>query len=163
MARHLSLEDAEDLAVRLRSLGKRLVLANGCFDLLHVGHIRYLTAAKQLGDVLIVALNSDPSVRRIKGQGRPLMNQAERLELVAALGCVDYVLTVDEDTVDRVVARLKPDVHAKGTDYTADSVPERDTVLALGGRIAIVGDPKAHSTRDIISTILRQFGGQPCG
>lgn len=163
MARHVSLEDAEHLAVRLRSLGKRLVLANGCFDLLHVGHIRYLKAAKQLGDVLIVALNSDGSARRIKGKGRPLMNQAERVEIVAALGCVDYVLTFDEDTVDRVVARLKPDVHAKGTDYTAESVPERDTVLALGGRVAIVGDPKAHSTRDIISTIVRQFGGPPCG
>ncbi len=163
MARHVSLEDAEHLAVRFRSLGKRLVLANGCFDLLHVGHIRYLKAAKQLGDVLIVALNSDASVRRIKGEGRPLMNQAERVEIVAALGCVDYVLTFDEDTVDRVVARLKPDVHAKGTDYTAESVPERDTVLALGGRVAIVGDPKTHSTRDIISTIVRQFGGQPCG
>jgi len=161
MARRVSLEDAERLAVRLRSQGKRLVLANGCFDLLHVGHIRYLQAAKQLGDVLIVALNSDASVRRIKGHGRPLVNQAERAEIVAALGCVDYVVTFDEDTVDRVIARLKPDVHAKGSDYTEGSVPERDAVLAVGGRVAIVGDLKAHSTRDLISAIVREFGEQP--
>ncbi len=161
MGRRISLEDAERLVARLRSQGKRLVLANGCFDLLHVGHIRYLEAAKQLGDVLIVALNSDASVRRSKGRGRPLMNQAERAEIVAALGCVDYVVTFEEDTVDQVVARLKPDVHAKGTDYTEESVPERDAVLAVGGQVAIVGDRKTHSTCDLISTIVREFGGRP--
>jgi len=161
MARCVSLEEAERLAGRLRSQGQHLVLANGCFDLLHVGHIRYLQGAKQLGDVLIVALNSDASVRRLKGPGRPLMNQAERAEILAALACVDYVVTFDDDTVDRVVERLKPHVHAKGTDYTEESVPERDTVLDAGGRVAIVGDPKAHSTRDLISAIVREFGGRP--
>jgi len=161
MARCVSLEEAEALARELRKQGRRLVLANGCFDLLHVGHIRYLQGAKQLGDVLIVALNSDASVRRIKGRGRPLMNHGERAEIVAALGCVDYVVTFDDDTVDRVVARLKPHVHAKGTDYTEESVPERERVLAVGGQVAIVGDPKAHSTRDLISAIVREFGAQP--
>ena len=161
MARCVSLEEAERLAGRLRSQGQHLVLANGCFDLLHVGHIRYLQGAKQLGDVLIVALNSDASVRRLKGPGRPLMNQAERAEILAALACVDYVVTFDDDTVDRVVERLKPHVHAKGTDYSEESVPERDSVLAVGGRVAVVGDPKAHSTRDLISAIVRQFGGRP--
>lgn len=157
----MSLEDVERLAVELRGQGKRLVLANGCFDLLHVGHIRYLQAAKQLGDVLIVAVNSDASVRRIKGRGRPLMSQTERAEIVAALGCVDYVVTFEEETVVRLIARLKPHVHAKGTDYTEESVPEREAVRAVGGRVAIVGDPKAHSTRELIAAIVREFGGTP--
>lgn len=161
MGQRVSLEDAERLTVELRGQGKRLVLANGCFDLLHVGHIRYLEAAKQLGDVLIVALNSDASVRRIKGRGRPLMGETERAEIVAALGCVDYVVTFEEETVEGVIARLKPHVHAKGTDYTEGSVPEREAVRAVGGRIAIVGDPKAHSTRGLIATIVREFGGKP--
>lgn len=161
MARRVSLEEAERVAAELRSQGQRLVLANGCFDLLHVGHIRYLRAAKQLGDVLIVALNSDASVGRIKGRGRPLVSQEERAEIVAALDCVDYVVTFEEDTVDRVVARLRPDVHAKGTDYTEASVPERDAVREVGGRVAIVGDSKAHSTRNLIASIVREFGGRP--
>lgn len=161
MGHCVSLEEAERLAVRLRSQGQRLVLANGCFDLLHIGHIRYLQAAKQLGDVLIVALNSDSSVRRIKGRGRPLIEQSERAEILAALGCVDYVVTFDEDTVDQLVSRLKPHVHAKGTDYTEESVPEREAALAGGGRVAIVGDSKTHSTRDLISAIVREFGGKP--
>lgn len=160
MARALSLEEAEDLAAQLRSQGRRLVLANGGFDLLHVGHIRYLQSAKALGDVLIVALNSDASVRRIKGRGRPLMNQAERAEILAALGCVDYVVTFDDDTADQVVKRLQPHVHAKGADYTEASVPERDAVLAVGGQVAIVGGPKSRSTRDLIAAILRAFGGK---
>lgn len=161
MGQRVSLEDVERLAVELRGQGKRLVLANGCFDLLHVGHIRYLQAAKQLGDVLIVAVNSDASVRRIKGRGRPLMSQTERAEIVAALGCVDYVVTFEEETVVRLIARLKPHVHAKGTDYTEESVPEREAVRAVGGRVAIVGDPKAHSTRELIAAIVREFGGTP--
>lgn len=161
MARHVSLEEAEQLALGLRRQGQRTVLANGCFDLLHVGHIRYLEGAKRLGDVLIVALNSDASVRRIKGQGRPLMNQAERAEILSALRCVDYVVTFDGDTVAEVVKRLKPDVHAKGTDYTEESVPEREAVLAVGGQVAIVGDPKGHSTSRLISAIVKEFGGKP--
>lgn len=161
MARALSLEEAEQLTRELRRQGQRTVLANGCFDLLHVGHVRYLQSAKQLGDVLIVALNSDASVRRIKGRGRPLMDQAERAEILSALRYVDYVVTFDDDTVDQVVKRLKPDVHAKGSDYTVESVPERDAVRATGGRVAIVGDPKNHSTSRLISAIVKEFGGKP--
>jgi rfaE bifunctional protein nucleotidyltransferase chain/domain len=161
MGRALSLEEAEGLAMRLRGQGQRLVLANGCFDLVHVGHIRYLQGAKQLGDALIVALNSDVSVRRIKGPGRPVMNQAERAEILSALSCVDYVVTFDEDTVEHLVRRLRPDVHAKGADYTEASVPERHAVLAVGGKVAITGDQKSHSTRDLIAAIVREFGGKP--
>ena len=160
MGHRVSLEEAEEIARRLRSQGQRIVLANGCFDLLHVGHIRYLEGARGTGDVLMVAVNSDASVRRIKGRGRPLMSLAERAEILAALACVDYVVPFDDDTADDVVRRLRPHVHAKGTDYTEASVPERDSVLAVGGRIAIVGDPKAHSTRDLISLIAREFGGR---
>ena len=158
MARCLSLDEAARLAEGWRAAGKRLVLANGCFDLLHVGHVRYLHGAKALGDVLLVALNSDASVRRLKGPGRPIMSEAERAEIVAALASVDAVVVFDEDTADGLVARLRPHVHAKGTDYTEESVPERESVRAVGGRVAIEGDPKGHSTRDLITTIVSRFG-----
>jgi len=158
MASRLSLEEAVHLARACRAEGKRLVLANGCFDLLHVGHVRYLEGARSLGDVLLVALNSDTSVRRLKGPGRPIVTEDERAELLAALRPVDGVVVFEEDTVDALVARLRPDVHAKGTDYTEDSVPERAAVLAAGGRVAIAGDRKAHSTRDLIRAILSRFG-----
>ncbi len=158
MAPLVSVEEAERLASAWRGQGKRLVLANGCFDLLHVGHVRYLRAARALGDALVVGLNSDASVRRLKGPGRPVMPAGERAELVGALAGVDAVVVFDEDTADALVARLRPDVHAKGTDYTADSVPERGAVLAAGGRVAITGDPKGHSTKDLIATILARFG-----
>ena len=161
MASRVSVEEAARLADGWRAEGKRLVLANGCFDLLHVGHVRYLEAARALGDVLVVALNSDASVRRLKGPGRPIMSEGERAEIVAALAPVDRVLVFDEDTVDGLVARLRPDVQAKGTDYTEDSVPERESVRAAGGRVAIAGDPKDHSTRDLIATILSRFGTSP--
>src|SRR5262249_54257633 len=138
----IGLEDAVRLVSSSRAQGKRIVLANGCFDLLHVGHVRYLRAARALGDVLLVALNSDASVRRLKGPGRPLMPAAERAELVGALDGVDAVLLFDDDRADALIARLRPDVHAKGTDYAPDSVPERETVKAAGGRVAIAGDPK---------------------
>jgi len=147
------------MAAACRSQGKRLVLANGCFDLLHVGHVRYLRAARSLGDVLLVALNGDASVRRLKGAGRPLIPVAERAELVAALGDVDAVVVFDDDRADGLIARLRPDVHAKGTDYSEESVPERETVLAAGGRVAIAGDPKAHATKTLIDTILERFAG----
>lgn len=147
------------LAEAWRGAGKRIVLANGCFDLLHVGHVRYLQAAKSLGDVLLVALNSDASVRRLKGPGRPLMPAAERAELVGALCAVDAVVIFDDDRADTIIARVRPDVHAKGTDYTEESVPEGDSVRAVGGRVAIAGDPKAHATADLIRTILERFGG----
>ena len=158
MVSRLSLEDVARLAESWRAEGKRIVLANGCFDLLHVGHVRYLRAARALGDVLVVALNSDASVRRLKGPGRPIMAEAERAEIVAALQPVSAVVVFDEDTVDELALRLRPDVQAKGTDYTEDSVPEGPTVRAVGGRVAIAGDPKDHSTRDLIATILSRFG-----
>jgi D-glycero-beta-D-manno-heptose 1-phosphate adenylyltransferase len=149
----LSPEAAGALAARLRAQGRRVVLANGCFDLLHVGHVRYLTAARALGDVLFVGLNGDAAVRRLKGPGRPLVPAAERVELLAALRPVDHVVVFEEDTADRLVGLLRPDVHAKGTDYTETSVPEAASVRAAGGRVVIVGDPKDHATRDVIARI----------
>lgn len=133
-----------------RSSGNRIVLANGCFDVLHVGHVRYLSAAKALGDKLIVAVNADPSVRKLKGEGRPAMPEDERAELLAALEAVDAVLVFPELDVRAVIREVRPDVHAKGTDYTAESVPERDEVVACGGRVAIVGDPKDHSASEFL-------------
>jgi D-glycero-beta-D-manno-heptose 1-phosphate adenylyltransferase len=137
--------------VRLgRERGLTFAFANGAFDLLHVGHVRYLEAARQQADRLIVAVNDDQSVRRSKGPARPLMAAADRAELVAALRAVDYVVVFPEPTVTPLLELLTPEVHCKGTDYTVDTVPERDTVLAYGGRIAIVGDPKDHSTTDLV-------------
>ena len=148
----------EELARRIadeRAAGRTVAFANGCFDLLHVGHIRYLESAAHEADVLVVAVNDDASVRRLKGEGRPILSAADRAELVAALRCVDYVVIFPEPTVGPLLASLRPDVHCKGTDYTVDSVPERDIVLAYGGRTAIVGDPKDHSTRELLSRIAR--------
>lgn len=127
-----------------------IVLANGCFDLLHAGHVRYLHAAKQLGDRLVVGINSDESVRELKGEGRPLMPAGERAEILAALSDVDAVVVFSEPDVNALVREIRPDVHAKGTDYTAENVPERGTVIACGGRVEIVGDPKDHSATEII-------------
>ncbi|HEY8410059.1 MAG TPA: adenylyltransferase/cytidyltransferase family protein [Pyrinomonadaceae bacterium] len=137
-----------------RRNGSRVVLANGCFDVLHVGHVRYLAGARALGDVLVVSVNSDAQVQRLKGAGRPILSAPERAELVDALEPVTYVTIFDEPTVAELLLALKPDVHAKGTDYTEDTVPERDVVRSYGGRVAIVGDPKDHST----SAILAQLG-----
>lgn len=134
-----------------------IVLANGCFDLLHAGHVRYLRAAKQLGDRLVVAINSDDSVRALKGDGRPLMPAAERAEILAALSDVDAVVIFSEPDVNALVREIRPDVHAKGTDYSIDSVPERETVVACGGRVAIVGDPKDHSASDIIRNLRERL------
>jgi rfaE bifunctional protein nucleotidyltransferase chain/domain len=148
----------EELARRIadeRAAGRTVAFANGCFDLLHVGHIRYLESAAHEADVLVVAVNDDASVRRLKGEGRPILSAADRAELVAALRCVDYVVIFPEPTVGPLLASLRPDVHCKGTDYTVDSVPERDIVRAYGGRTAIVGDPKDHSTRELLSRIAR--------
>jgi len=133
-----------------RASGEKITLANGCFDLLHVGHIRYLHAAKELGGRLVVAINSDPSVRTLKGAGRPLMPAEERAEILAALSDVDAVVIFAEPDVRALVRAIRPDVHAKGTDYTRESVPERDAVLDCGGRVEIVGDPKNHSASEII-------------
>ena len=154
----MTLEEARALADRLRAARRRIVLANGVFDLLHVGHVRYLTAARRLGDVLFVGVNGDAAVSRLKGPGRPLMPAAERAELVAALRAVDHVVVFEEDTADRLLAAIRPDVHAKGTDYRADRVPEAATARALGAEVAVVGDPKAHATRDLIRLITERFG-----
>lgn len=148
----------EELARRLadeRAAGRTIAFANGCFDLLHVGHVRYLESASREADILVVAVNEDESVRRLKGEGRPILPAADRAELVAALRCVDYVVIFPEPTVGPLLTSLRPDVHCKGTDYTVDSVPERDIVLGYGGRTAIVGDPKDHSTRELLSRIAR--------
>lgn len=136
-----------------RENGARIVLANGCFDVLHVGHVRYLAGARELGDVLIVGINSDQQVAAQKGHGRPVLPAAERAEIVSALESVTYVTIFDEPTVEQLLLALKPDVHAKGTDYTTDTVPERDVVRSYGGHVAIVGDPKDHSTSEIISRL----------
>jgi len=154
----MTIAEAAALAERLRGEGKRIVLANGCFDLLHVGHIRYLSAARRLGDVLFVGVNADAAVARLKGRGRPLMPAAERVEIIAALRDVDHVVVFEEDRADRLVSALRPHVHAKGTDYTETSVPERESVRAAGGDVAIAGDPKDHSSRDLIAVIVRHFG-----
>ena len=156
--RVLDLEGARATAEAARASGRRVVLANGCFDLLHVGHVRYLEDARALGDLLIVGVNGDAAVRRLKGPGRPLMPAAERAEILTALRVVDHVVVFDDDTADRLVALLRPAVHAKGTDYTPESVPERAAVLAAGGHVAIAGDAKRHSTRDVIAEILLRFG-----
>ena len=136
--------------------GARIVFANGCFDVLHVGHVRYLEAAKALGDLLIVGINSDPQARRLKGEGRPVMPQDQRAEIVAAIEAVDLVTIFEEPTVEQLLLALKPDIHAKGTDYTEDSVPERDVVRSFGGRVAIVGDPKNHSSSEMIEKLASE-------
>jgi rfaE bifunctional protein nucleotidyltransferase chain/domain len=138
---------------RLRRRGKKIVLANGCFDLLHVGHVRYLAEAKSLGDVLIVGINGDRSVRGLKGKGRPLMPESSRAELVAGFECTDYVIVFHEPNVERLLRALRPDVHVKGGDYTPDTVPERAVVKSYDGRVAIAGGPKVRSTRDLIRQI----------
>ena len=137
-----------------RAAGDRITLANGCFDLLHVGHVRYLHAAKELGGRLVVALNSDESVRSLKGKDRPLMPAEERAEILAALADVDAVVIFPEHDVRAIISEIHPDIQAKGTDYTADTVPEADAVRQYGGRVAIVGDPKGHSASEIIRTRL---------
>lgn len=142
-----------------RAEGRTVAFANGCFDLLHVGHVRYLQAAAAEADRLVVAVNDDRSVCGLKGPGRPILREQDRAELVAALRGVDYVVIFPEPTVTPLLLALKPDVHCKGTDYTVATVPERDTVRSYGGRIAIVGDPKDHSTRDLLARIGREQGG----
>ena len=153
MSEHKKILNRSELRERVeewRRAGQRITLANGNFDLLHVGHIRYLRGAKALGGKLIVAINSDESVRRLKGEGRPVMPEHERAEIVAALADVDAVVIFPELDVRAIIREIRPDIQAKGTDYTVDSVPERDTLAEHGGRVAIVGDPKDHSTSEII-------------
>jgi rfaE bifunctional protein nucleotidyltransferase chain/domain len=149
--------DRDELRRRVaqwRERGEKVILTNGCFDLLHVGHVRYLHGAKELGGRVVVAINSDESTRKLKGPSRPLMPEHERAELVAALEDVDAVVIFSEPDVRAIIQEIHPDVQAKGTDYTAESVPERDAVVACGGRVAIVGDPKHHSTTEFIQNKL---------
>jgi rfaE bifunctional protein nucleotidyltransferase chain/domain len=145
-----------DAVTRDKAAGQVIAFANGCFDLLHVGHVRYLEAAAAQGDRLIVAVNDDASVTASKGPGQPILPAADRAELVSALRFVDYVIIFSDKTVEGLLRRLEPHVHCKGTDYTVDTVPEREVVLAYGGRTAIVGDPKDHHTRDLLARIRRQ-------
>jgi rfaE bifunctional protein nucleotidyltransferase chain/domain len=153
MALILTLDELASAVAADRAAGRTVALANGVFDLLHVGHIRYLEGARAEADRLVVAVNDDESVRLLKGEGRPIMNQADRAELIAALRSVDYVVVFAGRTVAEVLLRLRPDVHCKGTDYTVDTVPERPIVESYGGRTAIVGDAKDHSTRDLLSRL----------
>jgi D-glycero-beta-D-manno-heptose 1-phosphate adenylyltransferase len=153
LGRILNEHDLAEAIRAERAGGRTIAFANGCFDVLHVGHVRYLADAKAQADRLVVAVNSDDSVRVLKGPGRPILSAPDRAEMVAALESVDYVVLFSDPDVHRLLRLLKPDVHCKGTDYTPDTVPERDTVLAYGGRIAIVGDPKDHSTRDLLARI----------
>ncbi len=156
----LSVGELLDAAARERAAGKMIVLANGAFDLLHVGHVRYLEAARREGDWLAVAVNSDGSVRRAKGPSRPILPESERAEIVAALACVDAVVLFTEDSPADLIAALRPDVHAKGTDYSAHTVPERQAVAAYGGRTAIVGDAKEHATTEVIERIRETGDGK---
>jgi rfaE bifunctional protein nucleotidyltransferase chain/domain len=153
MSSILTRDQLVDRISSARASGARIVLANGCFDVLHVGHIRYLAGARELGDVLVVGINSDEQVAIQKGPGRPVLPANERAEIIAALESVTYVTIFDEPTVEQLLLALKPDVHAKGTDYTTDSVPERDVVRSYGGEVAIAGDPKDHSTTEIIARL----------
>jgi D-glycero-beta-D-manno-heptose 1-phosphate adenylyltransferase len=155
-----SRDGLRERVVEWRLAGQQIVLANGCFDLLHVGHIRYLRGAKALGGKLVVAMNSDASVRQIKGEGRPFMPAQERAEIVAALADVDAVVLFDEPDVRALIREIRPDIQAKGTDYTRENVPERDEVLAYGGRIEIVGDPKDHSTTELLRYLRKPTGGR---
>ena len=157
MGRIVTETELDALVAEERRNGATIAFANGCFDILHVGHVRYLAGAAAEADRLIVAINDDESVRGLKGEGRPVMPGRERAEIVAALNGVDFVVLFPEASVDRLLTRVKPDVHCKGTDYTVDTVPERETVRAYGGRIAIVGDPKDHSTRELLAR-LNQSG-----
>lgn len=153
MSNVLDREELIQQVAAARKSGARVVLANGCFDVLHVGHVRYLEGARKLGDVLVVGINSDEQVALQKGAGRPVLPAKERAEIVAALEAVTYVTIFDEPSVEQLLLALKPDVHAKGTDYTTETVPERDVVRSYGGQVAIVGDPKDHSTSEIITRL----------
>ncbi len=151
-----SLDDLKGIVEEERRKGKKIVFGNGCFDLLHVGHVRYLAGARALGDILVVAVNDDESLISLGKRKSVITPAAERAEILAALSAVDYVITFSEPTVERLLRELRPDIHAKGTDYTAETVPEREIVRSYGGEVAIVGDPKDHSTRDIIE-VVRQL------
>jgi D-glycero-beta-D-manno-heptose 1-phosphate adenylyltransferase len=158
-AKILSRDGLHEVLEEHRRAGRKIVFANGIFDLLHVGHVRYLKAAHAEGDILIVGINSDASARKLKGEGRPILTERARGVLVAALADVDYVIIFDELDVNSLLREFQPDVHAKGTDYTAETVPERELTALLGIRVAIVGDPKHHSTRDLLARLRQRSDG----
>ncbi len=158
MAPIIDRADLVKLVAAFRRSGHTIALANGCFDLLHVGHVRYLRGAKREADRLLVAINDDASVRALKGEGRPILPASDRAELVAAVGVVDVVVIFSGTTVAEILELVHPDVHCKGTDYTVETVPEREVVRTYGGRTAIVGDPKDHSTRGLLSRIAETDG-----
>jgi rfaE bifunctional protein nucleotidyltransferase chain/domain len=149
LKKRYSLTHLKEIIDKEKKGGKRIVLANGCFDLIHVGHIRYLKEAKAQGDILVVALNSDSSVHKLKGEGRPILNEEERVEIISSFYFVDYITLFEEANVENILLTLKPHVHAKGSDYTKETVPERETVLSYGGEIAISGGPKVKNTSEI--------------
>ena len=153
------LEGLKQIIESRKSDGKRIVFANGCFDVLHVGHVRYLQEARALGDVLVVGLNSDRSVRKLKGEGRPVMDQDSRATLLCALECVDHIILFEDDTVDNLLIELKPDFHCKGSDYTQETVPEKETVKQYGGTTSITGGKKVQSTRWLFEEIRRRSSG----
>ena len=157
-SKHQSLEDLQGIISNARASGKKVVLANGCFDLLHAGHVSYLESAKDAGDILVVAVNSDTSVRTLKDPRRPIIPEDERVEILCEMECVDYVILFDERTCDDIIRALRPDIHAKGTDYTCESVPERTTARALGIETIIVGNTKENATKDIIAEIIQRYG-----
>jgi D-beta-D-heptose 7-phosphate kinase/D-beta-D-heptose 1-phosphate adenosyltransferase len=150
-------------ADELRASGKKIVFTNGCFDLLHVGHTRYLRNARELGDVLIVGLNSDSSVRKIKGEGRPIVPEGERAEVLASLACVDYVVVFEEDRPDSLLKSIRPHIHVKGGDYSIQDIPERKSVESHGGKVVILKKVEGHSTRSIIQKILKAYGNKKRG
>ncbi len=156
MKKSYSLKELEKIIKEEKSTGKKVVLANGCFDLIHVGHIRYLRESKKMGDVLVVALNSDSSIRKLKGKGRPILNQKEREAIISSFSFVDYITFFKEENVEKVLLALKPDYHVKGSDYTEETVPEKEIVKSYGGRIAIAGGPKIRSTSQLIKSIAER-------
>lgn len=158
MGKTIPRAELQSLGDRLRRDLKTVVFANGCFDLLHAGHVRYLQEAKRQGDVLVVGVNSDRAVKTLKGQGRPLMKQDARAEIIAALECVDFVVVFDETSAGTVLRELRPHIHCKGTDYSESTVPEREVMRELCGSVRITGDQKNHSTREILGDIRRRFG-----
>ncbi|MCD6516282.1 MAG: adenylyltransferase/cytidyltransferase family protein [Candidatus Aminicenantes bacterium] len=156
MNKIIPLKKLKQIIIKQKKEGKTVVLANGCFDLIHVGHIRYLKGARMSGDILVIALNSDSSVNRLKGPGRPILNQNQRADILSGFEFVDHIIIFDESDVSRILLSLKPDIHAKGSDYTEETVPEKDVVCSYGGKVAIVGGPKIKSTSEIILEINKK-------
>ncbi len=150
-------KELADKVSALKAQGKKIVFTNGCFDLLHVGHVRYLRGAKALGDIMVLALNTDDSIKRLKGPERPLLPLEYRMGILSAFEMVDLITAFEDDTVTPLLLMLKPDIHAKGTDYSPETVPEKDTVASYGGKVAVVGDPKDHASRNLIQEILKKY------